>query len=105
MDRTVAANHTIVSSTYRIFIEPLLPNLCKFCVESETKAFSLIHAISITLDNHHGPIALVTNRTNVNMNSSAIIGLLNQSRMAKQAPNHARISIVMRNGAFAVVKG
>lgn len=104
MDRTLSAEHTLVSSAY-IIIEPTFPNLCKFYVESNSKAFSLIHAISTTLDNHHGPIALVTNRTNVNMNSSVIIGILNQSRMAKQSPNHARLSVVMRNGAFAVVRG
>lgn len=80
-------------------------SLRKVCVESIYKALSLIYAISTILDNHHGPIAMVTNRTNVNMNSHVIIGILNQSIMAKRAPNHARISIVMRNGAFVVVKG
>ncbi|KAF7510289.1 hypothetical protein GJ744_006785 [Endocarpon pusillum] len=47
---------------------------------------------------HHGPVAHVTNRTNQMLNSSIVIGILNQSRMAKQAPNHAHLNIEFRGG-------
>jgi hypothetical protein len=52
-------------------------------------------------DTHHGPVAHVTNRTSQGLNSHIVIGLLNQSKMAKQAPNHAHLNIEMRGGREA----
>lgn len=57
-------------------------------------------------DSHHGPIAYVTNQTREVMSPGTIIGILNNSPMARAAPNHAYLSIVTLrypHGGFQVV--
>lgn len=48
------------------------------------------------IDTHHGPVAHVTNCTAQLLGSAVVIGILNQSQMARRAPNHARLNIEFR---------
>ncbi|KAI9863155.1 MAG: hypothetical protein M1813_003975 [Trichoglossum hirsutum] len=51
---------------------------------------------------HSTLVAYVTNQTNLHLPVRVVMGLLNQSRLARSVNNEARLRIMMIDGGFAI---